>query len=118
MRVSLRRIATAASTIIVAIVLAILVPVSQLHTVSTQIECCCPDPEQCKCPDHNPDEGTQPMMKACHKTSQDFVAPVLSVFVPPAIEVVRAPLVRALDPVYPLRSPHPPPVTRRPDAPS
>jgi hypothetical protein len=57
-------------------------------------------------------------MKACHKTSHDFVAPVLAAFVAPEIELADAPRVRALDPIYPLRDPHPAPVTRRPDAPS
>lgn len=118
MRVSLRRIANAASTIAVAIALAIIVPVTQLRTVSTQTECCCPNPDHCKCPDHNPDDGTQPMMKACHKTSQDFVAPVLPAFITPAIAVASAPRAALADVEYPLTSPHPAPPPRRPDAPS
>lgn len=118
MRVSLRRIVTAASTIVVAIALAIIVPVSQLRTVGTAVECCCPDPDQCKCPDHKPDKGTQPAMQACHKKSQDFVAPVLPAFVPPTIDIANAPHQVAVAVEYPLSSPHPAPPPRRPDAPS
>ena len=118
MLVSLRQLVTAASTIVVAIVLAISVPVSQLHTVATQTECCCPDPDQCKCPDHNGDESTQPMMRACHKTQQQFVAPVLPAFVPPAIEIVVALEEVAFEPAFKHSAPHPAPAPRRPDAPS
>lgn len=118
MRVSLRRIVTAASTIVVAIALAIIVPVSQLRTVGTAVECCCPDPDQCKCPDHKPDNGHQPSMRACHKTQHQFVAPVSPAFVAPVIEVLRAPALVAIAPVLALQAPHPAPTPRRPDAPS
>ena len=115
---SLRRIATAASTLVVAIVLAIVVPVSQLHTFSRQTECCCPDPEQCKCPDHDKHAPAQATMKACHKTAHDFVAPVLPAFVTPRIEVASVPRVVAPAPVVALVEPHPAPAPKRPDAPS
>lgn len=118
MWVSLRTLVTAASTLVVAIVLAICVPVSQLPTVAAQTECCCPDPDQCKCPDHKPDEGTQPTMRACHKTQLDFVAPVAPAFVAPEIELAAAPQVAAIEPVFSLHVPHPAPAPRRPDAPS
>lgn len=113
-----RRIVTAASTIFVAIALAITVPVSQLRTVGNFVECCCPDPDNCKCPDHKPDRGTQPAMQACHKKSQDFVAPVLPAFIAPAIDVASAPEQVAIAVEYPLSSPHTAPPPRRPDAPS
>jgi hypothetical protein len=116
--VRLRRLVTAASTIVVAIVLAICVPVSQLHTVATQTECCCPDPDQCKCPDHQPDEGGQPVMRACHKTQHQYVAPVLPAFVAPVIAVVDRPEPVALVPAFVLPVPHAAPPLRRPDAPS
>ena len=109
---------TAASTILVAIVLAICVPVSQLHTVSTKTECCCPNPDQCKCPDHDPDDGAQPVMRACHKTQQTFVAPVLPAFVPTELVAVAAPEPVAFEPAFVLPAPHPAPAPRRPDAPS
>ncbi|HEY5952348.1 MAG TPA: hypothetical protein VIV40_42915 [Kofleriaceae bacterium] len=109
---------TAAATFVVAIVLAICVPVSQLHTVATKTECCCPDPDNCKCPDHKPDTSGQPSIRACHKTSQQFVAPVLPAFIAPEIEValVRGPV--AIAPAFDHSDPHPAPAPRRPDAPS
>jgi hypothetical protein len=116
--VSLRRIATAASTFVVAVVIAVVVPVSQLRTVSTQSECCCPDPDTCKCPDHDKHEPAQTTMKACHKTTEGFVAPVLPVFVAPAVELASAPRVAAMAPSHLLSVPHPAPPPRRPDAPS
>lgn len=118
MWVSVRKLVTAASTVVVAIALAICMPVSQLRTAAFQTECCCPDPDQCKCPDHKPDEGTQPAMRACHKTQRDFVAPVSPTFVAPVIELVTAPQAVAIEPVLSLRVPHPAPTPQRPDAPS
>jgi hypothetical protein len=116
--VSLRRLVTAASTMVVAIVLAICVPVSQLHTVATRVECCCPDPDHCKCPDHQPDDAGQPTMRACHKTQHTFVSPVLPAFVAPAVavELVREPVATVA--VFTHGAPHPAPAPRRPDAPS
>jgi hypothetical protein len=117
-RVSLRRLVTAAATCVVAVVLAICVPVSQLHMVATKTECCCPDPDHCKCPDHKPDKSNQPSMRACHKTSQQFVAPVLPAFVAHevAVAIVREPI--AIEPAFTHSAPHPAPAPRRPDAPS
>jgi hypothetical protein len=116
--VRLRRLVAAAATYVVAIVLAICVPFSQLQTIAEQIECCCPDPEQCKCPDHNPDEGTQSKMQACHKTQQTFVAPAFPAFVAPAVAAVARPDPVAVAPPPALPVPHPSPPPRRPDAPS
>jgi hypothetical protein len=116
--VRLRQLVTAASTFVVAIVLAICVPVSQLQTVSTKTECCCPDPDHCKCPDHKPGDGSQPTMRACHKTQQTFMSPVLPEFVEPAVDVVRAPALVAVAVVFAHGEPHPAPAPRRPDAPS
>lgn len=118
MRVSLRQLVATASTIAVAIVLALGVPVSQLRTVSTRSECCCPDPERCKCPDHQGDESPQPTMRACHKTQQQFVSPVLPAFVPPTPELAFVARPSAALPVFVLPAPHPAPAPRRPDAPS
>jgi hypothetical protein len=116
--VRLRRLITAASTFVVAIVLALCVPISQLHTVAVQTECCCPDPDNCKCPDHKPDDGTQPMMRACHKTQHEFVAPVLPAFVAPVIARATPVEPIALAPAPALAVPHPAPAPHRPDAPS
>jgi hypothetical protein len=116
--VSLRRYATAAATILVAIVCALTVPVAQLRMMSRITTCCCPDPSHCHCPDHKPDQDGGPSMRTCHRESHDIVAPVLPTFT--QVEVVAlAPPDRAVALVsVPLRSPHAPPVPARPDAPS
>jgi hypothetical protein len=114
----LRQLVIAASTIVVAIVLAFSVPVSQLCTVGTQTECCCPDPEHCKCPDPKGDDSTQPTMRACHRTQQQFVSPVLPVFVPPAAQRVFVAQPIAVAPLFVLPAPHPAPAPSRLDAPS
>ena len=114
----LRRYATAAATILVAIVCAFTVPVAQLRTISRVTTCCCPDPSHCHCPDHKQAPGDEPTMRACHRQSHDFVAPVLPAFVAPAVADVPAPdRAIALVPA-PLRTPHAAPIPRRPDAPS
>ncbi|HSN26420.1 MAG TPA: hypothetical protein VLT45_09045 [Kofleriaceae bacterium] len=115
---NVRRLASAAATIVVAIVCALTVPATQLRTFSRVTTCCCPDPSHCHCPDHKlgPDGG--PAMRACHRQATDFVAPVLPAFTPPE-EVVLARAERAIPlAMVPLRTPHPAPALRRPDAPS
>ena len=116
--VSLRTLVSAASTLVVAIVLVICVPVSQLRTVTHETECCCPDPDQCKCPDHQPDKSTQSKMRACHKTTQSFVSPVSPAFVPPQIAVAARGEPVVIVPAFSLPVPHPSPAPRRPAAPS
>jgi hypothetical protein len=71
--VSLRGIATAASTFVVAIALALIVPTAQLRTVADVATCCCPDPDKCKCHDHDADGPTQSSMRACHKQAPEIV---------------------------------------------
>jgi hypothetical protein len=116
--VLLRRIATAASTIVVAIVLAVFVPVAQLQTVAEAPPCCCPNPKQCKCPDHKGGNSGQSTMRACRQ-APDAVAPsTLSAFVPPAVAVAIAPAIIVSDAHVALADPHPEPAPRRPDAPS
>lgn len=115
---SLRRIAAAASTFVVAIVLAICVPVSQLRTFSTKVDCCCPDQSHCKCPHEKPDHSNEPKLRACHKTQQDIVAPLAPAFVAPHAELALASEARAHVVSFAHADPHAPPSPRRPDAPS
>lgn len=115
---SLRRVATAASTAVVALVVALAVPVSQLRTISVVITCCCPDPATCHCPDHKPDRGHQPSIRACHRTSHEAVAPEAPAFTAPQLALVAAP-VRIAPAVFAMPStPHAAPSPARPDAPS
>jgi hypothetical protein len=116
--VIVRRAAARISTLVVAIVVALAVPVSQLRTVMVVKSCCCPDPTNCHCPDHKADSTPQPTMRACHNTERAIVAPQLPSFAAPAIVVADAPAVvaAALPPMLP--APHPAPPPSRPDAPS
>ena len=102
---------------VVALVLALGVPVAQLRLVSVKTECCCPDPSNCHCPDHGKDRSTQSTMRACHKTQQLSVSPELPVFETSA-ELAVAVDRPALVPAIPLPRPLPAPLPRRPDAPS
>jgi hypothetical protein len=116
--VTLRRLASAATTIVVAIVVALAVPVSQLRTVTIVKACCCPDPSTCHCPDHKAEKGTQPSMRACHNTQNVIVAPEMPSFTEPVIAIVSAPERIAVAPASPLRSPHASPPPAEPDGPS
>ena len=117
-RVSLRRIASAAFTIVVAIVVALAVPVSQLRTISVVTTCCCPDPAKCHCPDHKPDHSNGPSIRACHKDSHESIAPQLPSFTAPQLAVAAAPA-RIISATFAMPlSPHAPPPPARPDAPS
>lgn len=115
----IRRIANAAATVLVAIVVALAVPVSQLRTVTTISEpCCCPDPAHCHCPTHSSDPTHDAQLKSCHKVSHDVVAPQLPAFSSPAI--ADAPVVAQVVAlaVISIPAPHAAPASRRPDAPS
>lgn len=116
---TLRRIATAASTIVVAIVVALAMPVSQLRTFAVQTTCCCPDPSHCHCPDHDPSHGGKGgSMRACHKTSHEVVSPdAPAVAIPEVVIATESP--RALPRVaWMIAEPHAAPAPVRPDAPS
>lgn len=115
---TLRRLANAATTIVVAIVVAFAVPVSQLRMVSIIKSCCCPDPSTCHCPDHKPEKGEQPSMRACHNTQQIIVAAEMPSFRTPELAILPASERIAIAPASPLRSPHASPPPAQPDGPS
>ena len=114
----IRRATNAVATIVVAIAVALTVPVSQLTTVQVVTTCCCPDPADCHCPHQAPDRGTQSSLKPCHQQHQIIVAPQLPSFAPPT-EIAIGPATRSVaQPVIAMISPHAPPTPKRPDAPS
>ena len=120
MRVRIRRIACAAVTFVVAIVVALAMPISQLRTVETVAErCCCPDPAHCHCPQsQSKDPSKVPQLRNCHRATHDVVAPQLPSFSPPVVAFVQ-PAVRVVElAVITPAAPHPAPAARRPDAPS
>jgi hypothetical protein len=115
--VRIRRIATVAATVLVAIVVALAVPISQLRVMSVVTTCCCPDPSHCHCPDHK-SGSKQPSVRACHKSSHDLVSPQLPAFAAPELARAPAPARAVVAIAAPVAAPHDAPTPRRPDAPS
>ena len=113
-----RRVTAWVSTVAVAIVVALALPVSQLRTMAIIKACCCPDPTNCHCPDHKADPSEQPSMRACHNTERVVIAPELPAFRAPAVAATSPSpaAVLAIDPAIP--APHPAPPPNRPAAPS
>ena len=112
-----RRAAARISTLVVAIVVALAVPVSQLRTVMIVKACCCPDPGNCHCPDQKTDPSPHPALRECHNTERAVVAPEAPSFAAPAI-AIDAPVVAIAAPPHAIPAPHPAPPPTRPDAPS
>jgi len=113
-----RRVVTALSTFVVALLLVFAVPAAQLRTITVTKSCCCPDPAHCHCPDHHGSKSSQSELKACHQSSNAIVAPTLPAFAVPETAVAIA---RSVTPVsiHPwLLDPHRAPAPARPDAPS
>ncbi len=102
----------------VAVIVMFALPLSQLRTISIRVECCCPDPSKCHCPDHEPNTSQQPSIKACHKSSQAFEAPTTPAFLPAAIEAPSVPARAVAQAHYSLTHPHEPPSLDRPRGPS
>ena len=104
---------------LVAILLAIAVPVSQLSFAIVEHRCCCPDPDECHCPDDKQHDDTgQSSIKQCHKTQQ-LVASLQPV--PPGVSLVQVPQADVRVCVVSTALMHGPraaPNLRRPDAPS
>ncbi len=116
--VSLRRVATAAATCVVALVVALAVPVSQLRTVTFVHECCCPDPANCHCPKPKAGHDAVPTMRACHESNRAIVAPTLPAFSAPERSLMPPPACADVAVVAELAEPHAAPPPARPDAPS
>lgn len=113
---SVRRAATWISTAVVAIVVALALPVSQLRLVTVIASCCCPDPDHCHCPDHGPDTDDTSMQQ-CHRsadTLESAAAPSLALA--PRVELVPARAVTVV--AYLHAQPHASPVVERPRGPS
>ena len=114
----LQRPLTAIWTLVVAIAVALALPVSQLRVVAVEHACCCPDPERCKCPDHGPDTSTTTTMRPCHGTTTVHVTSQPPAFMPPVLAVVATPVLVASVPTHALATPRAEPPPPRPDAPS
>jgi hypothetical protein len=104
--------------VLAVVAVALALPVSQVPTVSVIHSCCCPDPDQCHCPEHEPVAPPGPELRACHRTVQLLVGPQAPAFAAPAIAMIEAPARRAIEPIHVVTAPHAPPPPDRPDAPS
>ncbi len=102
----------------VALVLALTVPASQLRTVTVEQSCCCPDAAKCHCPDHDGGTPGQAELRACHRTTHVTIAPTLPAFTPVAPAALPAPVVTVAAALPRPLSPHAPPPPARPAAPS
>lgn len=78
----------------VAVVLALAVPVSQLRTYRVVETCCCPNPAHCHCPPDKPDHSGMPVIRTCHKSSQVLASPHAPSFTPTEV-ALAAPASRA-----------------------
>jgi hypothetical protein len=109
----------AVPTLAVALVLAVLLPVAQLRTYSSQRTCCCPDPTTCHCFDHKIQHPGPPALRPCHTTSRDTVTPEAPALVL-ADATLPVPVAGAADVAAPAwrSDPHTAPDPRRPAAPS
>lgn len=115
--VTLRAFVTATTSIAIAIMLSVIVPVAELRIANDQATCCCPNPKICKCKDHQGDPSA-PSMRACHKSPDDLIRAELPQFVPPTVIAVVHPALPIVHAAVALPSPHPAPELRRPDGPS
>jgi hypothetical protein len=89
--VTVRQFAVTVASALVAIGVALAVPVSQLQIRTVVTTCCCPDPSHCHCPDHKgtPDGGSS--MRACHKTQHELVSAGAPSFAAPAVAIIDLP---------------------------
>lgn len=105
-------------SLIVGVLVMIALPVSQLRLATMRIECCCPDQEHCKCPDHGKHVPGQPTMQACHKKGEAIASADAPAFAAPAAVTLDAPFVRVVLVDRSLHEPHESPNPARPPRPS
>lgn len=103
---------------IVSVVVMLAVPVSQLQLASIEIECCCPDPDQCKCPDHNEQGPSQTTIQACHKKRGALASAAASTLAMPDIAAIDVPAPHVATVEFSTSEPHDPPSPDRPPGPS
>jgi hypothetical protein len=105
-------------TTILAIVVAVIVPVSSLKLVGTVATCCCPDPSDCHCPHDKQPSDQSPAMRTCHRVDTTFVTPDLPGFEPAHHEPATAPARVVASVSFAIDPPHAAPSLERPAAPS
>ena len=105
-------------SLIVGVLVMLAVPVSQLRLVSIRVECCCPDPDHCKCPDHRKSQVDDTKIEPCHKSRDVIASGTTDTFPVPEITVIDAPAVEVASVELPTSEPHEPPSPKRPRGPS
>jgi hypothetical protein len=104
---------------ILAIVVAIAVPVSSLRTTYKVAHCCCPDPiANCHCPHDKTPTSQAPTLRTCHHDEALGVSPELASFTPAHPARVVPPAGVDVPVRFFLDTPHPAPFPAWPDAPS
>jgi hypothetical protein len=103
--------------LLVALVVLLAVPVAQLRMVDIEASCCCPDPDRCHCPDHEPSNGPA-SFRACHSSATVLVGGHVAAFTPVIAAPLRAPVRRIIALETHLPAPHARPTAARPAAPS
>jgi hypothetical protein len=104
-------------TIMVAVIVMLAVPVSQLRIVTVNHECCCPDPDKCHCPTDK-DAPSDTSMKACHSSTELIASAAAPMFVPQDYVDVPRPVTPIATAEIQLPKPHAPPMLDRPRGPS
>jgi hypothetical protein len=102
----------------VAVTVMLAVPISQLRMVTVRTACCCPDPDNCHCPDHGKHTPGKTSIKACHKNSEITTSAAAPELIPPLRVAIEMPPLRVAEIAIPLGQPHEPPSPERPSGPS
>jgi hypothetical protein len=105
-------------SMMVCVIVMLAVPISQLQLVSQRIECCCPDPNNCHCPDHGKQGPEQDTIKSCHKSSTTLASAEAPVASEPVEVLLAAPALHVTTAHFIVTQPHVPPSPERPRGPS
>lgn len=105
-------------SLIVGVLVMIALPVSQLRLATIRVECCCPDQDHCKCPDHGKHTPGQPTMQACHKKGEAIASGSSAELSIPQIAGIDVPAMQVVHVAFVISEPHEPPTLPRPPRPS
>lgn len=103
----------------VALAVVLALPVAQLAVNPVAAPaCCCPRPEQCKCPDHQRRAVDVPSLRTCRGKPGDVSVHKLPAFAAPPRVALATPVRAVATAVVPLPAPHGPPDPAERAAPS
>jgi len=101
----------------VAVIVILAVPVTQLRLVTVTHQCCCPDPDNCHCPEDK-DAPSDTSIKACHESNVIVASASAPVFVAQPHEDLERPETPTARAEVDLPEPHATPSLDRPRGPS